>query len=533
MAKAAKKEDESLKRLTIGVLIASILGVFGLLWYVANDARPFRRSRRSVMAEQRLLAPLMMQSPSRNSLMGGAPTLYTPGVGYQQMEPLRIPQGQPRYFANMSTTVGDYVVSVRQVADFEQGMTLYTNALVSETRPPLGRISLSIQVMSASGEAARSIRDFAPKIKVTDNKGGKQESSEASRIAEFDQGKARLLVLSPPTKDATYYTTVEGAIILRREDSTEKQIPFTLTTIPLPTQNHLFGLAAASLITLSPEQSKFDAADKGVIQGEPAYAFEEKFPPFTPETGLLKQPNRLILVPDRANRFPLALPTPNGEILLLCTLTPHPELESHDKITVHLEAVGNPAKPLEWQLDAYENEPIILTFATSHFLPILNQTAGIRLLVFTRPSVETLATVSPIPADPKTKSGSLVVTAKVGNSPLRYGNAKIEIVHRVGDKTQRGSVTVNLNEEGIGRIHNLPPGNYEVMLQELMPYHNDLTPRPDGLQAIMRRYRLNQPKLTAQSQKSLALSPGGQMTLQPWRVVESNIAANKSSHLLP
>ncbi len=533
MAKATKKEDKSLKRLTIGVLITCILGVIGLFWYVASDGRPSRRSRRSAMEEGKFLAPLMMQSPTREMLMGGAPTRYTPGFGYQMMSPVRMPQGTPRYFANLSTTAGEYVVSVRQVADFDQGMTLYENALLREMRPPLSRISLSIQVMAASREAIQPIRDFASQLAVTDNKGGKQESLEASRMAEFIQGKARLIVLPPPTKEATYYTKVEGTIILRQEDGTEKQIPFTITNVPLPSQNHLFGLAAANLVTLSAEQSRFDAEGKGIIQGEPAYAFEEKFPPFTPETGLLKQPNRLILVPDLVNRFPLALPTPNGEISLLCTLTHHPEPESRNPMTIRLEALGNPAKPLEWKFEAYENEPIILTFAMGHFLPNFNQTAGIRLLVFTRPTVETLPTISPLRADPKTKSGSLVMTAKVGDRPLRYGKAKIEIVYRNGDKTQSGDAIVNLDEDGIGRIHNLPPGNYEVVLKELLPFHNNLTPQPDGLPAIMRRYHLNQPKLTAQIQKSLTLAPGGQMTLQPWRVVESDVVANKSPHSLP
>lgn len=533
MAKVAKKEDESLRRLTVGVLIASILGIVGLFWYVANDGRPSRNSRRPAFADQRMFMTSPLQRPTRQMLMGGAPILYTPGVGYRQITAVRMPQGIPRYFANLSTTVDEYIVSVRQAADSDQGMTLYENALASETRPPLSRISLSVQVMSASGEAIRQIREFAPQLKVTDNKGGKQESLEASRTAEFTQGKARLLVLPPPTSGATYYTTVEGAIVLRQEDGTDKQISFHLTNIPLPSQNHLFGLASANLVSLSPGRSQFDAEGKGMIQGEPAYAFEEKFPPFTPETGLLKQPNRLILIPDLANQFPLALPTPDGEIPLLCTLTPHPEPESHHGITVRLEALGNSAKPLEWQIDAYENEPIILTFSTSHFLPNLKQTAGIRLLVFTRPSVETMPTISPIRADSKTKSGSLVVTAKVRNSPLRYGKAKIEIVYLHGDKMQSGEATVNLNEKGVGRVHNLPPGNYEVTLKELMPLHNDLTPQPDGLQAIMRRYHLNQPKLTAQVQKSLSLSPGGQMTLQPWRVVESGAAAKEAPHSLP
>ena len=85
---------------------------------------------------------------------------------------------------------------------------------------------------------------------------------------------------------------------------------------------------------------------------------------------------------------------------------------------------------------------------------------------------------------------------------------------------------MELNDEGIGRINNVPPGKYEITLKDLLPYHNNLTPIKDGMAALTRRYHLTQPKISAQVQRLLELRPGGLLRLKPWRVTEGKTAVN-------
>ena len=500
---AARHKDKAIHQLMAGVFALSALGVVVLLWYVSAFNRPSRRLRTSPLPSP------AQTSTSREGFLGGN----------FASSPPRTPQAVPRYIANLSTSVGEYIVSVRQVADFDQNVSLNENLPLIRKRLSPQHLSLSLQIMAANSEAIEHITEFALHVKATDNTGIIQESENISPLVRFEHGMARILILPAPPQGVKFYRSIEGAFAVT-EKGIEKQVPFTLTNIPLPVENHLFGLAAASVLSALPKKIRFDVDGKAVIQDSEADILKAEFPPFTLETGTLKLPNRLILLSNRANRFPVFLPMAEDELPLICTLIPQPKPASGVAFTCLVETLGSSAKPLEWKVEAWENDPLILVFPLSHFFPNVRQTAGLRLLFFSRQPYETAPTVSPIAPGRDTQSGSLIVGASIGDSPLRSGRAKIQIALQGDSAVQSNEVTVELNEEGMGTISNVPPGIYNITVKDLFPYHNNLSPLTDGMAALAHRYHLIQPQIRGQMQQRIILSPGGVLRLKPWQVTE-------------
>jgi hypothetical protein len=514
---ASKRQDKVLQRIMMGVFLGSVLCVFGLLWYLSGSRMGYRRAaRRANRSESRFI----VQNPSRQMFLNGTPGPFLGGTTYQLSgsSGSRLPQGFPRYFANLSTQTGDFIVSVRQVADFEQGLTLYENNPLRESRLPMTHASVSVQVMTASEDEIERVVDFAAEMQATDDTGVVHQSKEVSRLTPFRRGFARIVYFPPPSADAKRYTRLSGSVRVKTENG-EKEIPFALTNIPLPKENHFFGLAAAALLPEQKGDREEGTGNRGVMYAEAARAVEKNFPPFVPESGPLQLPNRLILISEQPNRFPLHLPTGRGEKPLFCTLTPHLGMDGKVMLHCRLET-PNRTTPLEWDVSTWDNEPLVLLFDAAHFYPDVKGKAGLRLHLFSRPWMETLPSASPIPASKAVHSGTIRMRALVKNQPLRFGQARIELKLMNGSKGDQGETTVELNEQGEGRIQNVPPGTYSITLKELLPFRGNMTPVSKDSERLRLRYGLTNPQISARLQENLALRPGGQLSLKTWNVID-------------
>jgi hypothetical protein len=161
-----------------------------------------------------------------------------------------------------------------------------------------------------------------------------------------------------------------------------------------------------------------------------------------------------------------------------------------------------------------------LLFDAAHFYPDVKGKAGLRLHLFSRPWMETLPSASPIPASKAVHSGTIRMRALVKNQPLRFGQARIELKLMNGSKGDQGETTVELNEQGEGRIQNVPPGTYSITLKELLPFRGNMTPVSKDSERLRLRYGLTNPQISARLQENLALRPGGQLSLKTWNVID-------------
>lgn len=510
---AAKQQDKTFHRVMVGILAGSMLCVVGLLGYIASFRANYPRYRRpNPRSEARFVA----SKPMREMLLSGMSNPVFTGSGFASNGGggLRPPQGFSRYFANLSTPVGKYIVSVRQVADFEQGITLYENTLYGEARRPMTRVNFSLQVIAAAQDDMDQVVDFAAHLKATDDKGVVHDSQAVSPLTQFPKGNARSVFLPTPSVGATRYTRVTGSLRVKTRNGTETDLPFTLTNIPLPMENHLFGVSSASLL---PQTAALAAEGKGILRGEAARPWEKLFPPFVAEASPLGFPGRLILILDQPNRFSVYLAARRGYRELVCTLTPHLETDGKIIARIRVEA-PNGGKMLEWQSGFWDNEPFLLTFDAHHFFADMTGMAGVRLHLYSHLWSETLPTVSPIPAKKSTKTGMIVVRASVTGQPLQFGQAVFHLVRKQGTEIEQGNVTVDLDFQGEGRVHNVPPGTYDITLKELLPYHSSITAASRPAVALSRRYGLVHPRVTDGVQKNLTLRAGSQLRTREWQV---------------
>jgi hypothetical protein len=529
--------DVMLRRITYGSILLGVI-VGGWIWQQRprTRARPPRPPQNFDLMQPggpqpRMLSPEM---GGRRANLGMAPFPGSPMMlggtwrGNQRLD--RRPQPLPRFFANLATQAGPYVVSVRQVMDIGGRSDLYNNRPSHLPRVPLALGDVSLQVMSSDAEAIRNIAEFAPRLTYVDNHGRRYESTYAGPVQWFNNGLARIVGMPETPFDLRYLKTVEGEITLHSDagdaKSAGKRIPFRIENVPLPVENHIFGVTSA--IYLPPEAQPFTQKAERVgalnlLRETAARRVGPHFPPFTPEPNPLGLPSRLMLQRDVSNRFVVTLP--GGAQAVRCTLKPVLHKDGEVTTVCLLESAQGDAAPLRASFTLWENEPVVLLCAERALFPNAreNRTLALRLHLYHMLPYEWFPSTSPFPAEPSERGGSISGQVLVREEPVRLGMVRLEIERLDGGKdTSKGAVEMELllDEEGHFRLANISPGLYRVTAVAVTPYRSSVVQRSAPEEYLSRRYRLKNPLIPNAVQDKVVVGSGADLRLSSFVITE-------------
>jgi hypothetical protein len=457
-----------------------------------------------------------------------------------------IPERTSRYLANLSTEVGDYVVSVRQVFGGRSVQSLYVNPPLSAPSTPMGSSLLTLQIMSASPKAMRRVRDFAVNLHIADDAGRPLKATSVYLPVAFEHGLARRIDLSEPSPNARYLQYLEGEILLSEPEEADRssqeeadsreasarnlhRLKFRIDTIPLPVMTHVFGVGGANYVEPSQTQGlgAFDGLQ--VLTGARASALRHLFPPYVPDSGPLQQPMRLLMQPDLPNSFRVYLPLPemattDNYASLQCSLTPRIKQDGEIALEGTILAPDSTV-PVRVAFSVWDNEPVALVLprrAGAKEAPRTVLWLCLYLEMPPRDPVGTSATARPFPAHRGEIGGAIAGQALAGEKPLRFGRAVIDVSRLDGEDaapSETVTVEITLDEEGRWRFANLSPGRYRVQLKDFYPARSDITPRSPEADYLHRRYGLANPVWQDTRQDNLVVRAGSQVSLQPWRLV--------------
>ncbi|MCX6381386.1 MAG: hypothetical protein NT023_18240 [Armatimonadetes bacterium] len=500
-------------------LVFVAIFVLGTTLFLSN------RSRR-----HRSAASLSQVGPSpeaRERLKGGGG-----GPG----EPLRAnikemgPQPTPRYVANMATTTGEYVVSVRQVIGTSAGQNL-----LSDSNALLEQVILSIQVMALSDRAERSLTKIGAQLTAEDDQGKHLDTAQTKAPVRFHRGLGQLFELTAPTPNAKRLLSVSGEIVLRTEKGESSTLPFHLKNVFLPLMRHYYGTAALGYL-LEEEAKQFvqpqNTSDFPYINSPEAVLFKKPFPPYSPEPAPVQLPTRVILSRTFPNELILHLPPEKGvgsKQFLNCTLRVQAENEGAIDGTITLSLPGS-SEVKESRFRVWTGEAGLLLLPD--FAPRSGKRLGLRLHLLSHPNQESNRPADYIPSAPFAlkpgQRGALVSgQIMVGKAPVPGGRMRLEITPR--DLTiKRQNVVLFFGESGEWQLGNFAPGVYRFHLDFLDVRHlrtSDMTLPEEYLRY---RYGFHQIKIENQTQQDVEVRPGGVIRLKPFRLVEGGEAKGKT-----
>jgi hypothetical protein len=132
---------------------------------------------------------------------------------------------------------------------------------------------------------------------MVDDRNRRHESSDYGPVQPFENGLARIVSIKQVSRESRYLKYIEGHIALQplgsgsATDAVEK-IPFRIENIPLPVENHLYGVAAAAYLPSTMTTAAKSSGTVAELRGTKTRAVDSLFPPFTPEPNPLGVPNR-------------------------------------------------------------------------------------------------------------------------------------------------------------------------------------------------------------------------------------------------
>ncbi len=444
------------------------------------------------------------------------------------------PQPTPRYIANMATTVGEYVVSVRQVIG-----TMSNQNLLSEVDIPLDQVILSLQVMALTERAEKALKGFGESITAVDSQGKSLTTQENKAPVPFPKGLGQLFRLSAPDKKADTLRTVSGEVVLKTKSGTSKKLPFQIKNVFLPLQRHCYGTAALGY--LSDEQTKHftkpqNSTEAASLTSPYAVLVKNPFPPYAPEPDPINQPTRLILSQSYPNEFTLHLPKEaKGESkeVVNCILSIKEAKNGVIEGTFSLTKQGG-KEQMESPFRVWDGEPglfLLPTFPHHQGKPL-----ALRLHLFSHfyqdvPPISDFIPNAPFTL-PTGQRGALVSgQTLVEDAPLPGGRLRLTITPQNPSGKAQG-VTLLFGESGKWQLGNFPPGIYQVQLTFLeirRRVSNNQTPE----EYIRYRYGLKQLKIENQTQDGIEIRPGGVIHLKPFRIVEGGDPNGKPALEIP
>lgn len=453
----------------------------------------------------------------------------------------RTPQPIPRYFANLATQVGPYVVSIRQVIlESKRRFDLYTNQPEGTVRPAGDPISLSLQVMCATPEPLQRVADFASRLVLTDNRGQRYVCDNAGQLQTFERGMARIVGSVRLSPDAHYLKSVEGQIRLEPDPAggadaqARHTLSFRIQNVPLPVENHLFGVASA--VFLPPEHARAFTVTGSLVALAPQHTrrLNRLFPPYVPEPGPLRLPNRLLLQSDVTNAF--LVPLPEGEPPLQCTLRPVLGTDGEIQAECTLAMAGSSGKPVRASLRFWDDEPQVLLCSERALNPDARSARPIALWIhlYTDRPAEWHPTTSPFPATGRERGGSLIGQVRLGQHPLSRGTVRLEIASldaTSGTYQNATELEMMLDAEGRWCLANIAPGTYRVRALRALPYRSAVVRTSDPDAYLRRRCGLKSPVLLQADQSGLRVHGGRQVTVKPFILAEQKVSAGDQSTL--
>lgn len=534
-----KSSDTTLRRIALGsILLGVIAGVW--IW----QRRPSLKTAPRQPATQQQIMQGMTPPAEMNPERLGSPAATSGGFSYspypsrpmglvggrpgERMQ--RIPQAMPRYFANLSSQAGPFVVTIRQVMETNAAVDLYMNRPPISPYPGFVRGSVSLQIMCTDKALLEQVSDFAAHLTYTDDRNRRYDSPFAGPVQAFENGQARIVYLPRTPRDLRYLKRIEGDIVLKPASGTGKQkerrIPFLIENVPLPVENHLFGVAAAAYLPSEYHSLARSAEKQGdllLVRDSAARRATTLFPPFKPDPHPLKLPNRLLMQPEASNKF--QVPLPGGTQFLSCTLKPVFAQDGEIRTFCRLEGSlpGSPA--LQASFSLWDNEPVVLLFPERALFPNAsgNRQMALRLHCYLQLLSDWLPMSSPFPATTGERGASITGQALVRSEPVRRGTIRLKIERLDGDALMaREPMEVEpfLDEEGRFRLTNFSPGLYRIEAIGVTPYRSRVVETSAPQEHLCRRYGLKNPVFLEAQRNNLLVRGGAEVVLPPFVVQE-------------
>ncbi|MCS6777361.1 MAG: hypothetical protein RMJ43_11830 [Chloroherpetonaceae bacterium] len=547
---SSRHPDRAVLGVAAGTLLAGA-ALAGWIWY----QRPRTPGRAPGTASPHPVAPSVRAGVMSGMIPPSAGVLPASGTGvFPYLPPAevwkhgllpgrfsRMPQPIPRYFANLATQAGPYMVSIRQVIlESRRRYDLYTNQPEGVVRPAGDPISLSLQVMCVTPEPLQNVADFAPRLVLVDDRGQRYVCDNAGQLQTFERGMARVVGSVRLSPDARYLKSVEGQILLKPDPAgkagsqAHNVLTFRIQNVPLPVENHLFGVASA--VFLPPEHARTFARIGSLVALAPQHTrrLSRLFPPYVPEPGPLRLPNRLLLQSDVMNTF--LVPLPGGKPPLKCTLRPVLGTDGEIQAECTLAMIGSPGEPIRAALRLWDDEPQVLLCPERVLNPEARGTRQVALWLhlYTDRPAEWRPTTSPFPATGRERGGSLIGQVRVGQQPLCRGTARLEIAaldEASGTYQNATELEVMLDTEGRWCLANISPGTYRVRALRAVPYRSAVVRASDPDAYLRRRCGLKRPVILQADQAGLRVQGGGQVTVKPFILAEQNVSAGNQSTL--
>jgi hypothetical protein len=440
------------------------------------------------------------------------------------------PKREPRFFASLAQTAGDYTISVRQIVGTTFDQNLYSNKYVRSRGVPLEQLLLAIQVLSPSVSAQRRIKTFMTPLTAVDDTGKRLEAEEIRDPVLFDGGMAQAVRLPAPDEKARLLASLEGTLILQEgENGKEQRLTFRLQNIPLPVEQHIFGTVGLGYLSAEEERRIPVVPDGGfpMVRGEAAEALRHRFPPHTPEPSPLKVPWRLLLTQGIENAFLTPLPGKiRGGTLSALPCFLKPELDSDGEIRAELRVQLKNGSSVRSTFRFWDSEAnvILLPSAASE---IPGRRVAMRLYLFLSYRNSGPATgdeyipMAPFTAKGRERGSVISGAVCVGDEALKWGGVAIDVtpIDATGHSTEsRRRILVRLDAKGRWRVGNLAPGLYRFRLGKISPYRPDILPTRPLPEYFARRYGNMRFDVENLEQDKIEVRPGSIIALRPWRL---------------
>lgn len=545
-ARVRRKDRRGESRMMVCGLV--IAGIVSVVWMWREQTR----ARTHVSASDIVSR---MENEYRRAAMGGradvSRTDFAIPATYTLNGPPR-PAPVPRYYANLATDVGDYVVSVRQVITDYSSYNLFLAPAGQHSLLTDHSFALSIQVLAKNADAFRRIRDYAVNLTAVDDQGDVHPCDLRYDSVSFPNGLARLVHFHGVDVRTRYLKELTGEILLSDADSgrqsldqsrppggsgardaaadpTVQRLKFAISNVPLPMNPLVYGVTAARYVTKKEAQAAGVAGPTSgqrcaVLTGDRMAGLRRLFPPYVEEPEPLKLPSRLIMIPDVPNRLNLGAVGGKQAATVKCALTPR--IGEDGDIRCGVDVTGpNGLERVRTDVDLWDREQAIVVLPAPGMQgkTLLALLLHLYLDVQSSPPADSFR-VNPFLARSGDRGGVIVGEVHVRNRALRGGVVQLEVART----DERGRIPgesavleIAIDRDGGWELPNLAAGHYDIKLRGLLPSATRFGNTRSPLGYMRHRFGFKQPAWNRSGLEHVALKAGGLVRLAPWVLADA------------
>ncbi|NUQ70698.1 MAG: hypothetical protein HUU17_07735 [Chthonomonadales bacterium] len=359
--------------------------------------------------------------------------------------------GQARIIANLSSTAGPYLVSIRQIFAADRVRNLLDPPLArSGDTGPIGPWQLVLQV-NTIGKSAGAFTIDMDQLHMVDDRGSRLHRLNPpltiGQSLPISGGRSFTAFYSAPEPSATLISRLDGTVRETSVDGRFRDYPFVIVNAPLPTRERYYG--GVRVLTLDDTISRQLPRDGGILVGS---SIAGAMRGSQTDASILELPYlRLTLPKGAAASLSALLPAGRPRCTLMATGEPG------DNIRVSV-VIGS----RRWQAHVWEREPMLLVMPENG--PLSRRAFLVQLGY--RDQASLLPSARPIyPATGKQPAGSIVLTMTVKDRPLGPGLLQVHIGRHQGQGWgPMRSVTVPVRSNSEAIIANIAPGRYLLEL---------------------------------------------------------------------